>query len=97
MTGGGEAFGSGARRDRDDEPATAMACDDGQSCKVPQPLRARQAKRCGRDGNRAKDTEDTTSRGARVEMSLGFALAPFPHASAVAYRLEYAAALESTA
>lgn len=27
MTAGGEAFGCGARRDRDDEPATATACD----------------------------------------------------------------------
>lgn len=32
-----------------------------------------------------------------VEMSLGFGLAPIAQASAVAYELEYAAALDSTA
>lgn len=99
MTGGGEAFGSGARRDRDDEPATAMACGDGdgQDCAC--------HTRCRRDReNGAVDAspgrgheEDTTSRSAMAEMSLGFGLAPFPQASAVVYGLEYAAALDATA
>lgn len=45
----------------------------------------------------SKEHEDTTLKGTRAKMSLGFALAPIPQASAVAYWLEYAAALDSTA
>lgn len=45
----------------------------------------------------SKGCEDATSKGTRAEMSLGFALAPFPQASAVGYWLEYAAALDWTA
>lgn len=99
MTAGGEAFGSGARRDRDDEPAT---CDLPwravmvKAAMATHPLGTRQGSLGDRDGRRAKDMRIRRRR-ARAEMSLGFALASFPQASAVTYELEYAAALDSTA
>lgn len=81
-------------------PWPAMACGDGDGDGQSYACHTR----CGRGrGNGAGETspsrghEDTTSRPARAEMSLGFALAPLPQASAVVYGLEYATALDATA
>lgn len=75
----------------------AMACVDGQSCCEGQ-TREGQGREAGEvETTPSKGYEDTTSKGTRFEMSLGFDLAPIPQASAVAYELEYATALGSTA
>lgn len=74
----------------------AMACVDGQSCCESQ-TREGQGREAGEvETTPSKGYEDTTWKGTRFEMSLGFDLAPIPQASAVAYELEYATALGST-